>query len=82
MGLNKALYRPFSGPIAPSQITTINALSCFGQLTSLVELTLNLYHCEGLSDIGPLSSMGACINLQKLNLNLSGDYDAPMQVLY
>ena len=71
MGLNKALYRPFSGPIAPSQITTIDALSCFGQLTSLVELTLDLSYCEGLLDLDPLSSMERCVNLKKLNLNLS-----------
>ena len=75
-GLNQALHSPFSGPIARSQITTIDALSCFGQLTSLVELTLDLLYCEGLTDLGPLSSMGACINLLKLNLKLGGLYKA------
>ena len=71
-----ALTKPFivffSGPIAPFQITNINVLSCFGKLTSLLELTLDLSHCEGLSDLGPLSSMGDCINLQKLHLDCRG----------
>ena len=34
----------------------------------------------GLSDLGPLSSMGACINLKKLNLSLRGDELRPMKI--
>jgi len=53
-----------------SQITNINALSCFGKLTSLLELTLDLSYCEGLLDIDPLSSLERCVNLKKLDLDL------------
>ena len=38
-------------------ITDINALSCFGQCTSLLELTPSLACCEGLLDVAPLSSL-------------------------
>ena len=68
--LTKPFIGPFSGPIAPSQITNINALGCLGKLTSLLELTLDLSFCEGLLDLDPLSSMEPCVNLKKLNLRL------------
>jgi len=63
--LTKPFIGPFSGPIAPFQITNINALSCFGKLTSLLELTLDLSYCEGLLDLDPLSSLERCVNLKK-----------------
>ena len=68
--LTKPSVGPFSRPIAAFQITNINALSCFGKLTSLLELTLDLFSCEGLLDLDPLSSLERCVNLKKLNLKL------------
>ena len=40
-GLNKALRRAFSGPAAPYQIMSLDALTFIGQLTSLLESFLS-----------------------------------------
>jgi hypothetical protein len=46
-GISQGLNVPCKG----HNQATIDAPSCFGHLTSLLELTLKLFYCEGLSDL-------------------------------